>query len=81
MQVNMEIKKLILDEIKSISFVQLGLDDSIIDSQLLDSIGIIDLVIFIEENIGIKIPTNDINKENFDTVNKIADYLMIRRDN
>ena len=77
----MEIKKLILDEIKSISFVQLGLDDSIIDSQLLDSIGIIDLVIFIEENIGIKIPTNDINKENFDTVNKIADYLMIRRDN
>ena len=51
----MEIKKLILDEIKSISFVQLGLDDSIIDSQLLDSIGIIDLVIFIEENIGIKI--------------------------
>jgi len=81
MQVNMEIKKLILDEIKSISFVQLGLDDSIIESQLLDSIGIIDLVIFIEENIGIKIPTNDINKENFDTVNKIADYLMIRRDN
>ena len=77
----MEIKKLILDEIKSISFVQLGLDDSIIDSQLLDSIGLIDLVIFIEENIGIKIPTNDINKENFDTVNKIADYLMIRRDN
>ena len=77
----MEIKKLILDEIKSISFVQLGLDDSIIESQLLDSIGIIDLVIFIEENIGIKIPTNDINKENFDTVNKIADYLMIRRDN
>ncbi len=81
MQVTKEIKKLILDEIKSISFVQLGLDDSIIDSQLLDSIGIIDLVIFIEENIGIKIPTNDINKENFDTVNKIADYLMIRRDN
>ena len=77
----MEIKKLILDEIKSISFVQLGLDDSIIDSQLLDSIGLIDLVIFIEENIGIKIPTNDINKENFDTVNKIADYLMIRRGN
>ena len=77
----MEIKKLILDEIKSISFVQLGLDDSIIESQLLDSIGLIDLVIFIEENIGIKIPTNDINKENFDTVNKIADYLMIRRDN
>ena len=40
----MEIKKLILDEIKSISFVQLGLDDSIIDSQLLDSIGLIDFI-------------------------------------
>ena len=77
----MEIKKLILDEIKSISFVQLGLDDSIIESQLLDSIGLIDLVIFIEANIGVKIPTNDINKENFDTVNKIADYLMKRKDN
>ena len=81
MQVNMEIKKLILDEIKSISFVQLGLDDSIIESQLLDSIGLIDLVIFIEANIGVKIPTNDINKENFDTVNKIADYSMKRKDN
>jgi len=81
MQVNMEIKKLILDEIKSISFVQLGLDDSIIESQLLDSIGLIDLVIFIEENIGVKIPTNDINKENFDTVNKITDYLIKRKNN
>ena len=77
----MEIKKLILDEIRSISFVQLGLDDSIIESQLLDSIGLIDLVLFIEQEVGVKISTNDINKENFDTVNKIADYLMIRRDN
>ena len=77
----MEIKKLILDEIKSISFVQLGLDDSIIESQLLDSIGLIDLVIFIEENIGVKITTNDINKENFDTVNKISDYLKKRKNN
>ena len=77
----MEIKKLILDEIRSISFVQLGFDDSIIESQLLDSIGLIDLVLFIEQEVGVKISTNDINKENFDTVNKIADYLIKRKDN
>ena len=77
----MEIKKLIINEIKSIAFVQLEVDDSIIESNVLDSIGLIDLAIFIEENTGINIPANDINKENFETVNKIADYLIKRKDN
>jgi len=77
----MEIKQLIINEIKSISSVQLELDDSIIKSQLLDSIELIELVIFIEENTNIDIPANDINKENFDTVNKISDYLKKRKNN
>lgn len=77
----MGIKQLIINEIKSISSVQLELDDSIIKSQLLDSIELIELVIFIEENTNIDIPANDINKENFDTVNKISDYLKKRKNN
>ena len=77
----MGIKRLIINEIKSISSVQLELDDSIIKSQLLDSIELIELVIFIEENTNIDIPANDINKENFDTVNKISDYLKKRKNN
>lgn len=71
----MDIKELIQKEIKSIAFVGVSYDTSLINSNILDSLAVIDLAIFLEEQTDLNIPARDINSENFDSINKIADYL------
>jgi len=71
----MDIKELIQKEIKSIAFVGVSYDTSLINSNILDSLTVIDLAIFLEEQTDLNIPARDINSENFDSINKIADYL------
>jgi len=71
----MEIKELIQKEIKSIAFIEVDFDTSLIKSNILDSLTVIDLAIFLEEQTDLNISARDINSENFDSINKIADYL------
>lgn len=71
----MYIKELIKKEIKSIAFIEVDFDTSLINSNILDSLAVIDLAIFLEEQTNLNIPARDINSENFDSINKIADYL------
>jgi acyl carrier protein len=42
---------------------------------VLDSLGILQLVLFIEEQFGIKVPDEDVLFENFQTVAAITRYL------
>ena len=77
----MDIKELIQKEIKSIAFVGVSYDTSLINSNILDSLAVIDLAIFLEEQTDLNIPARDINSENFDSINKIADYLKKRTNN
>mgnify|MGYP001270598323 FL=1 len=77
----MDIKELIQKEIKSIAFVGVSYDTSLINSNILDSLTVIDLAIFLEEQTDLNIPARDINSENFDSINKIADYLKKRKNN
>ena len=77
----MDIKELIQKEIKSIAFVGVSYDTSLINSNILDSLTVIDLAIFLEEQTDLNIPARDINLENFDSINKIADYLKKRKNN
>ena len=71
----MDIKELIQKEIKSIAFIEVDFDTSLIKSNILDSLTVIDLAIFLEEQTDLNISARDINSENFDSINKIADYL------
>ena len=75
----MDIKELIQKEIKSIAFVGVSYDTSLINSNILDSLTVIDLAIFLEEQTDLNIPARDINSENFDSINKIADYLKRKK--
>ena len=77
----MDIKELIQKEIKSIAFIEVDFDTSLINSNILDSLTVIDLAIFLEEQTDLNIPARDINSENFDSINKIADYLKKRTNN
>lgn len=72
-----ELKLIIQQEISNLAFKKVGFDDSLIKSKLLDSISVVDLLVFIEEQIGKTIPQHLINEENMDTINTIIDTISI----
>ncbi len=53
----------------------LGEDDSFLQSGVIDSTGIVEVVAWIEETFGIKVRDMDLLPENFDSVNRLAAYI------
>ena len=55
--------------------IELSPEDDLLGSGLLDSMGVMRLVGFVEETFDIKIPPEDIVIENFMDVNAITNYV------
>lgn len=50
-------------------------DASFLDEGVVDSTGTLEVVMFVEETFGITVGDNEIEPENFDSVNKLAAYI------
>ena len=50
-------------------------DDSLMENGVIDSTGILELIQFVEELLGIEIPDEEITPDNFDSVARISGYL------
>ena len=57
---------------------QLNNDDNILTTGLIDSLGIMRLVAFIEEEFSTQVPPEDVTIDNFRTIGHIANYLQER---
>lgn len=57
---------------------ELAPDDNLLLSGLIDSLGVMRLVNFIEETFQVEVQPEDVTIENFRTINVIADYLQRR---
>lgn len=57
---------------------QLGLDDSLLGRGIVDSTGILEVILFIEEQYGVKVADNDMIPENLDSVNRITAFIASR---
>ena len=49
--------------------------DSLLEHGIIDSVGIQQLVVFLEENYGITVEEDDLMPENFDTLEAIDSYV------
>ena len=56
--------------------VSLAEDDDLLTTGLIDSLGIMRLVVFIEETYDKRVPYEDITIDNFRTVKTIVSYLQ-----
>jgi acyl carrier protein len=68
--------KHILEEIIADPEEELMADDDLLNSGLIDSLGIMRLIAFIENEFGMKIPPQDMVIENFMSVEAIANYIQ-----
>lgn len=76
----MNVQETLLDYIKtqllnSKGHVELGSDDNLLLSGLIDSYGVMRLVRFTEQSFSIKINPSDITLKNFKTVSAIAAFV------
>lgn len=52
-----------------------GDDVSFLEEGIVDSIGVMELVAFVEEKYQIKVKDQDVTPDNFDSVNQLANYI------
>lgn len=51
-------------------------DEDLLSSGVLDSLGILQLVAYIQDTFGIEVPDKDVVYENFHSIKSLNDYLM-----
>lgn len=50
--------------------------DSFLETGIIDSLGIVDLMLFLESEYGVKVKPKDITPENFDSVDRLVDFVI-----
>ena len=70
-----QLKDIIRQEIQNVAFVAVQDNDALLDQNILDSVGAVDLAVALEGSFGISIPFVDINKQQFHSVDTLAEYL------
>jgi acyl carrier protein len=70
-----ELVNFLKKSIAEIAFSDVEVDESLFISKLIDSISFVDLLVAIEEKMKIKIKVNEVNTDNFDTVNMIITFI------
>lgn len=54
---------------------ELGVADSFLDKGIIDSTGILEIVMFLEENFGIKVADSEMLPENLDSIGNIVRFI------
>ncbi|MBB3610678.1 acyl carrier protein [Rhizobium sp. BK602] len=54
-------------------------DASLIENDIVDSTGILELVAFVEDNFGITVGDAEILPANFDSISKVAAFIVSKR--
>ncbi len=50
-------------------------DASLLDTGIVDSTGVLEVILFVEETFEIEVADEDVTPDNFDSVNRIAAYV------
>ncbi|NTV99696.1 MAG: acyl carrier protein [Oscillochloris sp.] len=58
--------------------IELNEDTALLDSGIIDSTGVIELVLFVSEEFGIEVPAEDMLPENFNSINRLTNYIEQR---
>ncbi len=53
-------------------------DSSFIDEGIIDSLGVLELVSFIEESFGFRVEDEEMVPDNLDSINKILAYVSLK---
>jgi len=82
MEINNQIRNYIVSNfLYGDSNIKLDNDQSLLDSGIIDSTGVLELVSFIEEDFDIKINDDELVPENLDSIINITQFIEQKRNN
>lgn len=70
-----EIVSFIKTDILSEPAMQIDDEDNLFESGILDSVGMMRLILFLEKKFSLRVPPEDMNIENFMSLQKISAYF------
>jgi len=73
--VNTHIRKFILDKFPLARKQQIKDSDPLLESGVLDSLGVLDLVSFVEQEFSVHVADEELVPENFQTIDRIAAFV------
>ena len=77
MDINSHLSQFICQELLD-GNVEISDDDALLADGLVDSLGMMRLVAFISDTLGVEIPAEDVILENFSTISHMSSYLRSR---
>ena len=80
MQIEATIRKFIIENFVFEEDDNLKRDTSFLENGIIDSTGILELVMFIEETYGISVEDEEIVPENLDSISNIAEYVQKKQE-
>lgn len=57
----------------------LGDDDSFLDNGILDSMGILELIDYLTEDLSIDVDGDEVTPDNLDSINKVVNFIEKKR--
>ena len=78
-KVNDQIKHFIVQQFPLARQRDLGNDDSLLESGILDSLGVLEVVTFLEDELGITITDDELLPENFRSIACVAAFVERKR--
>ena len=70
-----QIRRYVLSHFPLARTRHLGDEDSLLDAQVIDSLGILELVTYLEEAFAIAVTDDDLTPENFDSISALARFV------
>lgn len=75
MNASVVLKEYIREELMNGSNGELDDSENLLAAGIIDSLGILRLVSFVEEKFGIEVPDEDVTIDNFQSVQSMSDYV------
>ena len=72
---NMTIRKFVFDKFPLARKQQIKDSDPLLESGVLDSLGVLDLVGFVEQEFSVHVADDELTPENFQTIDRIAAFV------
>lgn len=77
--VNERIRGFVLDKFPLARKRALKDSDELLESGIVDSLGVLDLVAFLENDFGLQVSDDDLSPENFRSIESIVRFAELRR--
>jgi acyl carrier protein len=74
-RINAQIRTFILEKFPLARKQQIKDSDPLLESGVLDSLGVLDLVSFVEQEFSVHVADDELTPENFQTIDRIAAFI------